>query len=181
MSKYIAERTYRMTDEDGNLVISYVVNKYDRTVGLLAYDETKGAGRLDIEVKPHKSKRSLEQNRMLWALLEKMAMAVSCCNTTLTREECYCIMLEETGVKYELLYALPKTENELRKSFRAVRNTGEIEIINGKEYAVYQCFIGSSKFNTKEMAELIDAVLDKLTGLGVYDSEIELIRRSCGV
>ena len=90
-------------------------------------------------------------------------------------------MLEETGVKYELLYALPKTENELRKSFRAVRNTGEIEIINGKEYAVYQCFIGSSKFNTKEMAELIDAVLDKLTGLGVYDSEIELIRRSCGV
>lgn len=37
------------------------------------------------------------------------------------------------------------------------------------------------KVNTKEMAELIDAVLDKLTGLGVYDSEIELIRRSCGV
>lgn len=170
-----------MTDEDGNLVICYVVNKSDKTIGLLAYDETKSAARLDVEVKPHKSKRSLEQNRMLWALLEKMARAVSCRNTTVTREECYCIMLEEAGVKYDYLLALPETENELRKSFRAVRNMGITREVNGKELTMYQYFIGSSKFNTKEMTELIEAVLDKLTVLGVYDSEIELIRRNCGV
>lgn len=177
MSKFISERSYVMSDEDDNLVISFVVKKEDRTTGLLAYKETKSLPRLEVEIKAYKSKRSLEQNRLLWALLEKMAKAVSCRNTTVTREECYCLMLEEAGVKYELLYALPQAENELRKSFRAVRNTGEIEIINGKEYAVYQCFVGSSKFNTKEMTELIEAVLDKLVMLGVYDSEIELARR----
>lgn len=180
MSKYIADKCYRMTDESDNLVISYVVNRADKTPALLAIDENKDRGRLEIEVKPYKSKRSLEQNRLLWALLEKMAKAVSGVNSTITREECYCVMLEEAGVKYEILYALRETEKELRRSFRAVRNTGEIEIINGKEYAVYQCFIGSSKFNTKEMTDLIEAVLDKLTELGVYDSEIELARREYG-
>ena len=41
---------------------------------------------------------------------------------------------------------------------------------------MYQYFIGSSKFNTKEMTELIESVLDKLAELGVYDSEIEVAR-----
>lgn len=177
MSKFVAERCYRMSDENDNLVISYVINKQDKTTALLAYNETKEALKLEIEVKPYKSKRSLEQNRLLWALLEKMAKAVSCRNTTVTREECYCIMLEEAGVKYDYLLALPETEKELRKSFRALRNMGTTREVNGKELTMYQYFIGSSKFNTKEMTELIEAVLDKLAMLGVYDSEIELARR----
>lgn len=181
MSKFVAEKTYRMSDENDNLIISYVVNKQDRTTALLAFEETKKLERLEIEVKPYKSKRSLEQNRLLWALLEKMAKAVSGVNTTITREECYCIMLEEAGVKYDYLLALPETENELRKSFRALRNMGIQREVNGKTLTMYQYFIGSSKFNTKEMTSLIEAVLDKLAELGVYDSEIELIRREYGV
>lgn len=177
MSKFVAEKSYRMTDENDNLVISYVVSKQDKTTALLAFNETKKADKLEIEVKPYKSKRSLEQNRLLWALLGKMAEAVSCFNTTVTREECYCIMLEEAGVKSDYLWALPEIENELRKHFRAVRSTGMQQEINGKVMTSYQCFIGSSKFNTKEMTELIKAVLNKLVMLGVYDSEIELIRK----
>ena len=177
MSKFVAEKCYRMSDENDNLIISYVVNKADRSTGLLAFNETKDVAKLEIDVKPFKSARSLEQNRMLWALLSKMAKAVSCHNTTVTREECYCIMLEEAGVKYDYLLALPETENELRKSFRAVRNMGITREVNGKELTMYQYFIGSSKFNTKEMTELIEAVLDKLAMLGVYDSEIELAGR----
>lgn len=169
-----------MTDEGDNLVISYVVNRADKTPALLAFDENKDRGRLEIEVKPYKSKRSLEQNRLLWALLEKMAKAVSGVNSTITREECYCTMLEEAGIKYDYLLALPETEKELRKSFRALRNMGIKREVNGKTLTMYQYFIGSSKFNTKEMTDLIEAVLNKLTGLGVYDSEIELARREYG-
>lgn len=181
MSKFVADKCFRMTDENDNLVISYVVNKQDKTVALLAFNEQKDKPKLEIEVKQYKSKRSIEQNRMLWALLEKMAKAVSGVNSTITREECYCIMLEEAGVKYDYLLALPETENELRKSFRAIRNMGIQREVNGKTLTMYQYFIGSSKFNTKEMTELIEAVLNKLVELGVYDSEIELIRREyCG-
>lgn len=49
--------------------------------------------------------------------------------------------------------------------------------VNGKTLNVYQYFIGSSKFDTKEMTELIEATLDKLAELGIYDSEIEVARR----
>lgn len=181
MSKYIAEKSYRMTDEQDNLIISYVVDSKDKTPAILAFDENKNRGRLEIEIKPYKSKRSLEQNRLLWALLEKMAKAVSGVNSTITREECYCIMLEEAGVKYDYLLALPEAEKELRKSFRAIRNMGIQRDVNGKALTMYQYFIGSSKFNTKEMTELIEAVLNKLVELGIYDSEIELARREyCG-
>ena len=84
-------------------------------------------------------------------------------------------MLEETNVAYDALLALPEAEPMLRKSFRVVRKMGEREV-SGKTLNVYQYFIGSSKFNTQEMTELIEAVLDKLAELGVYDSEIELAR-----
>ncbi len=57
-----------------------------------------------------------------------------------------------------------------------IRKVGE-ENVKGKVMNIYQCFMGSSKFNTKEMTELIEGVLDKLAELGVYDSEIELARR----
>ena len=180
MSKFLAERSYRMTDEDGNLVVSYVVKGYDKNAALLALEETKGVSRLEVEVKAHKSNRSLEQNRLLWALLGKMAIAMSGKKDKLSSEECYCIILEEANVKCDYLLALPEAEPMLRQSFRVVRKIGE-RVVNGKTLNMYQYFIDSSKYNTQEMTELIEAVLDKLAELGVYDSEIELARgQYCG-
>lgn len=164
-----------MTDEEGNLVVSYVVKGYDKNAARLAVEEMKSIPKLQIEVKAYKSKRSLEQNRLLWALLGKMAVAMSGKKYTTSSEECYCMILEEANVKCDYLLALPETEQVLREQFRAIRKRREKEI-DGKTFNVYQCFTGSSKFDTKEMTELIEAVLDKLAELGVYDSEIELAR-----
>jgi hypothetical protein len=104
-----------------------------------------------------------------------MAMAMSGRKNKMSSEECYCIMLEEANVSCDYLLALPEAEPMLRKSFRVVRKIGEREV-NGKTLNMYQYFIGSSKYDTKEMTELIEAVLDKLAELGVDDSEIELAR-----
>ena len=175
MSKFLADKTYRMTDENGNLVVSYVVKGYDKNAALLAAEETKNAPKLEIEVKAHKSQRSLEQNRLLWALLGKMAVAMSGKKTKISSEECYCIMLEEANVTCDYLLALPEAEQALRQSFRVIRKVGEREV-NGKTLNLYQYFVGSSKYNIQEMTELIEAVLDKLAELGVNDSEIEIAR-----
>ena len=77
MSKFIADRTYKMIDENNNLIVSYVVSGYDKRGAAMAYEESKDLGKLSIEVKKHKSQRSLEQNRLLWALLGKLATAMS--------------------------------------------------------------------------------------------------------
>ena len=105
-----------------------------------------------------------------------MAEAMSGNKRRVSSEECYCIMLEEANVKYDYMLALPEAEDMLRKTFRAIRKLDEREV-NGKKLNMYQYFIGSSKFNTKEMTELIEATLDKLAELGIYDSEIELARK----
>lgn len=176
MSKFIAEKTFRMTNENNDLVISYVIHGQEKNAALLAFEESKNAEmRLEVEVKPYRSRRSLEQNKLLWALLGKMAFAMSGRKNKVSSEECYCIMLEEANVSYDYLLALPEAEPLLKKSFRVVRKVDEREV-NGKKLNMYQYFIGSSKYDVKEMTELIEATLDKLAELGVYDSEIELAR-----
>ncbi len=84
-------------------------------------------------------------------------------------------MLEEANVSYDYLLALPEAEPMLKQTFRVIRKINEREV-NGKKLNMYQYFIGSSKFNTQEMTELIEATLDKLAELGIVDSEIELAR-----
>ena len=132
---------------------------------------------MEIEVKQYKSKRSLEQNRLLWALLGKMAEAISGTSTRTTTDECYCDMLIEANVEADYILALPETLPSLRKSFRAIREViGEERDVKGRTLKMYQCFTGSSKFNTAEMTKLIETVLDTLGELGIYDSEIQLAR-----
>lgn len=174
MSKYIAEQiSYKDGDE---LVISYKVEGYNKAAALRAIEENKGKGKLEIEVKPYKSKRSLEQNRLLWSLLGKMALSIFGSRDMDSTNWCYCIMLEHANAKSEFLLALPETEEYLKKAFRAVRRLDDSREVNGKILNVYQCFIGSSKYNTSEMTELIESVLNKLAELGVDDSEIACAR-----
>lgn len=71
--------------------------------------------KLEVETKIHKSQRSLEQNRLLWALLGKMANALSGNKRKVSTEECYCVMLEEANVSYDYLLALPEAESLLKK------------------------------------------------------------------
>lgn len=175
MSKFVAERVYRMTDEEGDLVVSYVVKGGDRYAASLAVGEARKAGKLSVEVKPYKSKRSLEQNRLLWALLGKMAETVAGRRDRESTEECYCSVLEAANVKSDFLLALPETEKALREGFRAVQKMGE-EMVGGKKMALYKVFIGSSRYNVEEMTSLIETTLDKLAELGVYDSEIAAAR-----
>lgn len=177
MSKFIADKAYRMINENNELVVCYVVSGEHKRGAQLALEELKGSDKkLEVQVKEYRSQRSLEQNRLLWALLGKMAEAMSGNKRRVSSEECYCIMLEEANVKYDYMLALPEAEDMLRKTFRAIRKLDEREV-NGRKLNMYQYFIGSSKFNTKEMTELIEATLDKLAELGIYDSEIEIARK----
>lgn len=108
-----------------------------------------------IEIKEIKDQRSLNQNRFMWKLLEEIA-------TTYGEKdamEIYCISLQKANVRSDYICALPETEETLKKQFRAIRYIKKV-IVNDSELNMYQVFIGSSQFDTSEMSELIDVIIN---------------------
>jgi chitinase len=77
-------------------------------------------------------------------------------------------LLQRANIKREYIRTLEQAVNILKDSFRAVievPNSRKIE--NGKETVGYWVYYGSSKFDTKEMTELIDIALDTATEVGI--------------
>lgn len=114
-----------------------------------------------VEIKEPKSKRSVEQNRMLWQLIHSIAK-----KHNQDDMEVYCALLERADAKSDYIITAYDMEEDLRKCFRGVRFVRKQEV-NGKECNIYKVYIGSSKMNTKEMTELLDITLQMCDELGI--------------
>ena len=114
-----------------------------------------------VEIKEPKSKRSLEQNKMLWQLIHAIAK-----ETHQDDMEVYCSLLERADALSDYIITAYDMEDELRKCFRGVRFVRKQEV-NGKDCNIYKVYIGSSKMNTKEMTELLDITLQICGELGI--------------
>ena len=113
--------------KDGSLHITFKVPRYNAR-GLDLKEDTDY--RLDINLV--KQKRSLEQNRLLWRLLNALELV--------TREDSwdwYCKALEDTNVHFDYLLGLPDIEDMLRKQFRAVKVMGKRNV-DDKELIMYK-------------------------------------------
>lgn len=106
-----------------------------------------------LELKELKSKRSLNQNRFMWALIHEISK-----KQYMDDMEVYIQALEECNAKYEYVLAEEKAEEKLKKGFRAVKVVRPEEF-KGKKFYVYKCFLGSSKFNKSEMMLLLEVVI----------------------
>lgn len=116
-----------------------------------------------LELKEVRSKRSLQQNKFMWALIHRIADHK---DMNMKEIEIYTSALEEANAKYIYLMGIKEAEDELRKNFRAVKVVRPT-IENGKEYIIYKCFVGSSKLDTKEMNKLLDIIISWAEELGI--------------
>ena len=117
----------------------------------------------EIDLRPYKSKRSLEQNNLLWGIIQIISD-----KTGNDPMDIYIDALKKAGAKFEILAILPKAEDMLRKQFRAIKPIGTITTDDGIEMLQFMCFYGSSTFNSKEMTVLIDKVLQIADEMGIY-------------
>ena len=122
-----------------------------------------------VEIKEPKSKRSLEQNKMLWQLIHSIAKAQHQDDM-----EVYCACLERADALSDYIITAYDMEDDLRKCFRGVRFVRKQEV-NGKECNIYKVYIGSSKMNTKEMTELLDITLQICAELGIPTMECDYL------
>ncbi len=120
-----------------------------------------------LELKEQKSKRTLKQNKMMWALIKKIATHEDMLQEPI---EIYVSALEEANLKSTYILAPEEAEEELRKNFRAVKVVRP-EIFKGRKMIVYKCFLGSSKLNTKEMTQLLEIIKYWAEDLGINTDE----------
>ena len=120
-----------------------------------------------VEVKEPKSKRSLEQNKMLWQLIHSIAK-----KQNQDDMEVYCALLERADALSDYIITAYDMEDDLRKCFRGVRFIRKQEV-NGKECNIYKVYLGSSKMDTKEMTELLDITLQMCAELGIPTMEFD--------
>jgi hypothetical protein len=114
-----------------------------------------------VEIREPKSKRSIEQNKMLWQLIHAIAK-----KQHQDDMEVYCALLERADALSDYIITAYDMEDELRKCFRGVRFVRKANV-NGKECNIYKVYIGSSKMNTKEMTELIEITMQIASEFGI--------------
>ena len=138
-----------------------------------SYDNLKDKT-LNIEIKEHKQKRSLNANALLWKLCNEIGNKLR-----LSKEEIYLNMLKHYG-QSEIVSV--RADVDVNGYFKYFEEIGQGKI-NGKNFTHYKIFKGSSEYDTQEMSILLDGVVQEAKDLGITvlsASELDLIKREWG-
>lgn len=117
------------------------------------------------EIKEPKPKRSLEQNKLLWKLIHRIAK-----ETYQDDDDVYCAVLERADALSDYVITATDMGEALRKTFRGVKFV-RMQEVNGKDCYIFKVYLGSSKMNTSEMNELIEITMQVCAELGIDTRE----------
>lgn len=162
----------------GKSTVSLLVNE-DVSRG---YEKLKGCSTLDITIKKHRNRRSLDANAYLWVLLQKLADVLSTPGHRMDKWDVYLVELAKYGV-FTHVVVKPEAVERVKAEWRAVKELGEVTVGHMTGIQL-QCYFGSSTYNTKEMSRLLDGVVTDCRELGIETlppDEIERIEQEWGV
>lgn len=159
--KVIGELLQRTTDEEGNMNITFKINNWRYRNYLQKLDKKE----YSIVLSDIRNARTLQQNKYLWALIHDICENENAQSNDL--DEMYCHLLMLAGAKYTFASIIEDGVEDVKKEMRYVRVLEYETRANGNRFANCQIFIGSSKFNTKEMAKLIDTTIEYAENLGI--------------
>lgn len=125
----------------------------------------------DVALKKHRKKRSLDANSYAWTLLRKMAekLADMVDGKAPTKEELYRRHIKDVGV-YE---PLPIREDAVERFCLAWEAKGIgwfVEVVDDSKLPGFKrvhAYYGSSTYTSKEMARLIDNIVQDCKALGI--------------
>jgi len=140
--------------------------------GLESLEELKTAtdkGKaLDCEIKVHRERRSLDSNGYLWALLGKMAEVL---NTT--KDELYLKALKDYG-RYTYVVVKNEAVEMFKQLYKLTEEVGQTKNGEGTQLLYY---FGSSLYDSKQMATLINGVVSEAKEIGIETMTPEEINR----
>lgn len=122
--------------------------------------ESLRGSELDIEVKKHLERRSLDANALLWKCLGDIAAVLRT-----DKWDVYLQMLKRYG-KYTYICVKPSVVDAVKSQWRESEVIGDIRI-NGSDAVQMLCYFGSSTYNTQEFSVLLDGVISEMKEMGL--------------
>lgn len=110
------------------------------------------------EVREYKQKRSLTANAYFWVLVNEIANV-----TKQSKDEIHLQMLKEYGQNE--VFSI-RSDIDVSRYLKYYEEIGKGKV-NGKEFTHYRVFKGSSEMDSREMAILIDGVVQEAEQLGI--------------
>lgn len=143
--------------QTGQFNITFTVNEPS---AISEIEHIKDCEKLSIKAVKHRQKRSLDANAYAWVLMQKIAEA-----SETDKWSVYLEMLGSYGV-FTHIIVKPSVVDKVKEEWRAVKELGEVNV-NGRTGIQLQCYFGSSTYDTKEMATLIDGIVREAKDLGI--------------
>ena len=142
-----------------------------------AFEELKNCDLVDIVIKKHRKKRSLDANAYYWALVSKLAKVLDSSNPEIHNHLLRMYGEPELFDGIPVYTTIPETEEAERKvntlmDYHLAPTSQVREGNDGVMYRTYRLIRGSHTFNTEEMARLIDGLVESCKEAGIPDSEI---------
>ena len=129
--------------------------------------------KLAVKIDKHRNRRSKDSNSYAWLLINKIAEIMR-----LSKDEVYQLMLKRYGqgsVISVLTERVPDVEREL--DYCEVHGYGKV---NGRDFTHLRFWVGSSKYNSKEMSMFIDGIVDEARELGIETLTPDELSRMVG-
>ena len=126
-------------------------------------EELKNENKLNVELKKHKKKRSLDANAYMWVLVSKIQEKLN-----IPKEDIYRDAIKNIGV-YEVI---PVKDEAVERFIEAWKHNGlgwvcETTKSKLKGFTNVIAYYGSSTYNTKEMSRLVDLIVQECKQLNI--------------
>ncbi len=121
-----------------------------------------------------KKKRSLNANAYCWKLCTEIANVLRT-----SKDDVYLCMLKRYG-QSSVVSVVESAAELFKRSVKYCEDFGEADL-NGKHFKHIKVFMGSSEYDTKQMAILIDGIVSEAKALGISTmtpAEIEKLKSS---
>lgn len=133
----------------------------------MSYAERIESGLYGITFDAPDKNRTLNQNALLWALIEDI-----CRNENASYADTwdmYCELLRLAKAKFTYVSVVKDGLDDLAKSHgvRALQTLGTITNEKGVEFVNCRLFLGTSQMNTQEISLVIDKAIEYASQLGI--------------
>ncbi len=142
------------------------------------FDELKDYD-VDIVIKRHRERRSLDANAYCWVLCGKIAEKLADDDVKNNKDAVYREAIREIGVYKEFPNMSLEDAKTLRTAWSMLGTGWITEQVDYTQNGnvIVRCYYGSSTYNTKQMSRLIDNLIQDCEALGIPTETPEQIEK----